>query len=394
MRRLPFLLCALTLLAAPASVPAAGPGTGGATAPSFSGGVTYGQPLREVRRARRVPPPRGERVHASRPGRSRPAARDVRVPRRRRDAHGARADRAHARGRAARRRSGCGWATGARGRGTSTSGRRRRASCPRASTRSRCRRSTTPATGCAAPRSASGRDRLTRPASRRPRRSPTAGVFPVQGAYDFGGEDARFGAGRDGHVHQGQDITAAEGTPLVAPVAATVTWVAFQAEGAGHYVVLRGADGRDYVFMHLKTGSVTVAEGAVLAAGAAVRAGRQHGRLVGPAPALRDLAGRLVFLATNRSRSTRSRSSRRGRGRASLFALGEIAQLVEHTTENRGVPGSSPGLAIRQTRMASGFSCFSERLSDRGDRVPDWVLGPRVIRVRDRSPAPWAFGAC
>src|SRR5439155_25985548 len=27
-------------------------------------------------------------------------------------------------------------------------------------------------------------------------------------------------------------------------------------------------------------------------------------------------------------------------------ALGEIAQLVEHTTENRGVPGSIPGLAI------------------------------------------------
>jgi len=30
---------------------------------------------------------------------------------------------------------------------------------------------------------------------------------------------------------------------------------------------------------------------------------------------------------------------------------GEIAQLVEHTTENRGVPGSSPGLAI------TGLSC-------------------------------------
>ncbi len=27
---------------------------------------------------------------------------------------------------------------------------------------------------------------------------------------------------------------------------------------------------------------------------------------------------------------------------------GEIAQLVEHTTENRGVPGSSPGLATRE----------------------------------------------
>ena len=30
---------------------------------------------------------------------------------------------------------------------------------------------------------------------------------------------------------------------------------------------------------------------------------------------------------------------------ASLVGRGEIAQLVEHTTENRGVPGSSPGLA-------------------------------------------------
>ena len=34
---------------------------------------------------------------------------------------------------------------------------------------------------------------------------------------------------------------------------------------------------------------------------------------------------------------------------ASLVGRGEIAQLVEHTTENRGVPGSSPGLAILRT---------------------------------------------
>ena len=29
-----------------------------------------------------------------------------------------------------------------------------------------------------------------------------------------------------------------------------------------------------------------------------------------------------------------------------LRQRGEIAQLVEHMAENRGVPGSSPGLAI------------------------------------------------
>src|SRR5215207_5966998 len=34
-------------------------------------------------------------------------------------------------------------------------------------------------------------------------------------------------------------------------------------------------------------------------------------------------------------------------GAATIAGLfGEIAQLVEHTTENRGVPGSIPGLAI------------------------------------------------
>ena len=40
---------------------------------------------------------------------------------------------------------------------------------------------------------------------------------------------------------------------------------------------------------------------------------------------------------------------------ASLSAHGEIAQLVEHTTENRGVPGSSPGLAIRKLPANARF---------------------------------------
>jgi murein DD-endopeptidase MepM/ murein hydrolase activator NlpD len=107
-------------------------------------------------------------------------------------------------------------------------------------------------------------------------------VFPVAGAYSFGGAESIFGAGREGHVHQGQDISAAEGTPLVAPLASTVTWVSFQAGGAGHYVVLRGADGRDYVFMHLKEGSITVAKGAVLAAGSQFGQVGSSGRSSGP----------------------------------------------------------------------------------------------------------------
>src|SRR5215210_6328353 len=75
--------------------------------------------------------------------------------------------------------------------------------------------------------------------------APSASAtFPVQGAYGFGGDDARFGARRTGHVHQGQDIIAAEGTPVVTPAAGLVHWKAYQAAGAGYYVVVRGDDGR------------------------------------------------------------------------------------------------------------------------------------------------------
>lgn len=91
-----------------------------------------------------------------------------------------------------------------------------------------------------------------------------SGAFPVRGPYTYGDG---FGAAREGHSHRGQDILASEGTPVATPRAGTVLWRAYQAEGAGHYVVIHADDGRDFVFMHLKDGSVAVEKGATLAAG-------------------------------------------------------------------------------------------------------------------------------
>lgn len=106
---------------------------------------------------------------------------------------------------------------------------------------------------------------------RPPKQAPTvptvAGVFPLMGAFDFGGEDARFGAGRPGHIHQGQDVIAARGTPIVAPVAGSILWKANQEAGAGIYLILRATDGRDYAFMHIKRGTVQVAVGDTVSAG-------------------------------------------------------------------------------------------------------------------------------
>jgi murein DD-endopeptidase MepM/ murein hydrolase activator NlpD len=109
-----------------------------------------------------------------------------------------------------------------------------------------------------------------RPLPPTPSATTVSGTFPVQGPFSFGGDDARFGAGRPGHIHQGQDVVAASGVPLVAPVSGTVTWKANQDGGAGIYLVVRGSDPtdvRDYVFMHLLRGSVLVAPGDAVAAG-------------------------------------------------------------------------------------------------------------------------------
>jgi murein DD-endopeptidase MepM/ murein hydrolase activator NlpD len=98
--------------------------------------------------------------------------------------------------------------------------------------------------------------------------------FPLVGTFGYGGADARFGADRPSHTHQGQDLTAPEGTPVVAPRGGVVEHVAYQAEGAGHYVILDGAgEDRDYAFMHLQTGSIPVV------AGQRVRTGELLGRV-------------------------------------------------------------------------------------------------------------------
>ncbi|MEH3055317.1 MAG: M23 family metallopeptidase [Patulibacter minatonensis] len=90
--------------------------------------------------------------------------------------------------------------------------------------------------------------------------------FPIRGKYKFGTGTAAFGGGRG---HEGQDVFADCGTPLVAAEGGEVIQNAFQAR-AGNYVVLQvaGAD-RAEAYMHLRTPAI-VAEGAQVAAGAQI----------------------------------------------------------------------------------------------------------------------------
>jgi murein DD-endopeptidase MepM/ murein hydrolase activator NlpD len=74
-------------------------------------------------------------------------------------------------------------------------------------------------------------------------------VFPIAGPHTYG---QGFGVQRSGHTHEGQDVMADCGLPLVASQAGTVKFAGTQSL-AGNYVVLTAADrSADYVYMHLR----------------------------------------------------------------------------------------------------------------------------------------------
>lgn len=97
-------------------------------------------------------------------------------------------------------------------------------------------------------------------------------TFPVAGPHGTRGYVGAFGVGRNGgRTHEGFDVTAACGTPLVALRSGTVLKSAYDPELKGHYVVLKGrSERRTYLYAHL-------IRPAPVRKGQKVRAGRRVG---------------------------------------------------------------------------------------------------------------------
>ncbi len=77
-------------------------------------------------------------------------------------------------------------------------------------------------------------------------------IFPVRGKHGYGDAANSFGAGRDGHAHQGQDVLAKCGTPLVAAVGGVVRQRARQS-AAGNYVVIDDPiTKQSFLYAHLR----------------------------------------------------------------------------------------------------------------------------------------------
>jgi murein DD-endopeptidase MepM/ murein hydrolase activator NlpD len=151
--------------------------------------------------------------------------------------------------------------------------------------------------------------RLATLASQRAGAEPTS-VFPVRGHVDWGEADARFGALRGGRAHEGQDVFAPAGTPLLAIRDGRVVEKGDDG-GRGNYIAIWSRRARrTYVYLHMLRPS-RVGPGDRVSAGARVgaigctgscwgdhlhlevRRGRgTTGSALDPLPVLRRLAAR------------------------------------------------------------------------------------------------------
>ena len=87
-------------------------------------------------------------------------------------------------------------------------------------------------------------------ANRKPAARPR---LPIRGAFDYGEAAARYGSPRPGRTHEGQDLFAPAGTPLVAVRDAVVVEAGSEG-GRGNYVALYAPDtGQTYVYLHMQS---------------------------------------------------------------------------------------------------------------------------------------------
>ena len=125
-------------------------------------------------------------------------------------------------------------------------------------------------------------------------------TFPVLGPHGYGEFAAKFGGGRG---HQGQDVFAACGTPMVAARGGIVKFKQYHSR-AGYYLVIDGERTGHRLRLHAPALGRARGQGRARAHRPADRLRRRHGRRQRLPPALRDVE-RAGLVQRRRRRSTR-----------------------------------------------------------------------------------------
>jgi hypothetical protein len=191
--------------------------------------------------------------------------------------------------------------------------------------------------------------------------SPNGWVNPVAGPNEWSPGSFMYrrtasqrAAGKTS-VHEGMDIYAARGTPVLSPVAGSVVGAGYGDKG-GHFVKIKGDDGNTYYFAHM-------ADTAKVANGARVRAGHHIG-FVGNSGNARGTSPHLHFTM-----------------RASNGQLVNPSNYLNGATEP--LPqAAAPSIASRAEKMAQLFEGMSNTIAG-GERQDYRTMGQRIEEQED-----------
>ena len=165
-------------------------------------------------------------------------------------------------------------------------------------------------------------------------------LFPIRGRHNYGQSGARFGAGRSGHSHQGQDVMAACGTPLVAARGGVVKVKPLPLGRRQLPRDRRRRHGRG-LRLHAPGAAVSLRRGRARVHRRADRRGGHH-RLARPPATSTSRCGARPAGTTAASRSTRSPTC--GRGTATARPLAAHPHAERHGADHGA---DDPGARVR-----------------------------------------------
>lgn len=178
-----------------------------------------------------------------------------------------------------------------------------------------------------------------RRSERAERHQPRRPFHPLAGKPDYGTAENAFEAARSDHIHEGQDVFAPAGTPLVAVSDAVVAEAGTDGEQGNYAYLYDPKAKRTYVYMHMIR-PAAVQDRRAGPRGRAHRRGRLHRLLLGRPPALRG--------------PRRPWHRRRGAGPpAAAQAVGSIRRL----SCARPIP--APGATLGRCRVSAPGSASS-----------------------------------
>jgi len=200
-----------------------------------------------------------------------------------------------------------------------------------------------------------------------------------------------WGAPRTGHLHQGNDILAPKGTPLVAVVSGRLDWMNFTGKTSTanpypeYYLLLHGDDGNDYFYVHLNNDTPGTDDG---------QGGPEHAYAPGLTNGSRVQAGQIVAFTGDSGNAEDSRPHLHFEIHIGGWASGG-AHAVNPYWSLRAAPtydewiAAGGGPIVPRTTVTWGTTTTTAGITTTTRRPPGGQIDPGMMHFTDVGHSDW-----